>query len=52
MFKSTDFQLYYDFALALIHKNREDRAEHEIMQTSGEDQVQIIKTLKAHLACQ
>jgi hypothetical protein len=52
MFKSNDFQLYYDFAVALIHKNREDRAENEIVQSAVEDQAQIIKTLKAHLACQ
>lgn len=30
MFKSSNFQLYYDFAVALLHKNREERAEHEI----------------------
>ena len=52
MFRSTEFQLYYDLALALMHKNREDRAEHELLQPDGEDQVQIIKTLKAHLASQ
>jgi len=52
MFKSCDFQLYYDFLVALIYKNRQDRAEHELLQAYKEGQVQIVKTLKAHLACQ
>jgi len=52
MFRSTEFQLYYDLALALMHKNREDRAENELLQPDGEYQVQITKTFKAHLASQ